>query len=111
LGLNLIPSWALGLILFAGVILAYQPAWTLDSSGMMMSMYRNKLLTAPDGLVSNLVLYRSPSTYFALVYTTVFPDSNARLWGNLNPAGYHWIKHSPACQPTRLIALAAPAAF
>src|SRR6266404_5744589 len=84
-----IPAWALGLILFAGIIFAYQPAW---HAGFIWDddvyVTENKLLTAPDGLYRIWFSTDSPSQYFPLVYTA-FRLERA-LWG-LNPAGYHWI--------------------
>src|SRR5882724_3862302 len=86
---NSIPPWALGLILIAGVVLAYQPAW---HAGFIWDddvyVTENKLLTDPDGLHRIWFSTDSPSQYFPLVYTT-FRLERA-LWG-LNPAGYHWV--------------------
>jgi protein O-mannosyl-transferase len=75
------------LLLAAGTILAYRPAW---HGGFLWDddayVTNNELLTAPDGLQRIWFSFDSPSQYFPLVYTT-FRIERA-LWG-LNPAGYH----------------------
>src|SRR5712691_2798397 len=87
--LKSIPHWVPGLILFASVLLAYQPAW---HAGFIWDddvyVTENKLLTVPDGLRRIWFSTDSPSQYFPLVYTT-FRLEHA-FWG-LNPAGYHWV--------------------
>src|SRR5882724_8289065 len=87
--LKSIPPWVLGLILFAGVILAYQPAW---HAGFIWDddvyVTENKLLTAPDGLRRIWFSLDSPSQYFPLVYTSFRLEHALR---GLHPAGYHWV--------------------
>ncbi len=79
----------LGILLVAGVMLAYQPVWR---AGYIWDddiyVTTNQLLTAPDGLKRIWFSFDSPSQYFPLVYTT-FRIEHA-LWG-LDPAGYHWV--------------------
>jgi protein O-mannosyl-transferase len=78
----------LALVLVAGTILVYQPAW---HAGFIWDdddyVTNNSLLSAPDGLKRIWFSLESPSQYFPLVYTT-FRLEHA-LWG-MNPAGYHW---------------------
>ncbi|MEP6821222.1 MAG: tetratricopeptide repeat protein [Chthoniobacterales bacterium] len=79
----------LGILLVAGVLLAYQPVWR---AGYIWDddvyVTTNQLLTAPDGLQRIWFSFDSPSQYFPLVYTT-FRIEHA-FWG-LDPAGYHWV--------------------
>ncbi len=81
-------AWLGCLLLLAGTILVYQPAW---HAGFIWDdddyVTNNRLLTAPDGLRRIWFSLESPSQYFPLVYTA-FRLERA-LWG-LNPAGYHW---------------------
>ena len=80
--------WLGCLLLVAGTILVYQPAW---HAGFIWDdddyVTNNRLLTAPDGLKRIWFSLESPSQYFPLVYSA-FRLEHA-LWG-LNPAGYHW---------------------
>ncbi len=82
-------SWLFGLLLIAGVVCAYQPAW---HAGFIWDdtdyVTENPLLTAPDGLWRIWFSTDSPSQYFPAVYTT-FRMEHA-LWG-LNSTGYHWV--------------------
>jgi protein O-mannosyl-transferase len=82
-------SWGLGLLLFAAVIFAYQPAW---NAGFIWDdddyVTHNPLLTAPDGLQRIWFSTDSPSQYFPLTYTN-FRLQHA-IWG-LNASGYHWV--------------------
>ncbi len=82
-------AWFLGLLLVAGVIFAYQPAW---NAGYIWDddayVSQNPLITAPDGLVRIWFSRDQSSQYFPLVYTS-FRLEHA-LWG-LEPAGYHWV--------------------
>jgi tetratricopeptide (TPR) repeat protein len=77
------------LILAAGTIFAYRPAW---NGGFLWDddvyITNNELLTAPDGLRRIWFSLDSPSQYFPLVYTT-FRIERA-VWG-LDPPGYHWV--------------------
>jgi len=79
----------LGLLLVAGVFVAYLPAmhggflWDDD-----VYVIQNILLTAPDGLKRIWFSFDSPSQYFPLTYTTFRLERS--LWG-LNPLGYHWV--------------------
>ncbi len=86
-GLNRIP-YALGVLLVAGVVFAYQPAW---HAGYIWDddayVTENPLLSAPDGWSQIWFSADQPSQYFPLVYTALRLES--RLWG-LNPTGYHW---------------------
>src|SRR6476661_4603055 len=81
--------WLLAILLVAGVIFAYAPAW---HAGFIWDddkyVTQNELLTAPDGLRRIWFSLDSPSQYFPLVYTT-FRFERA-LWA-LNPAPYHVI--------------------
>lgn len=82
-------SWALGLMLVASVVFAYQPAW---KAGFIWDddiyVTQNELLTAPDGLKRIWFSTDAPSQYFPLVYT--FFRFEHALWG-LHAAGYHWV--------------------
>ncbi len=82
-------AWLWGLLLVAGVILAYQPAWR---AGFIWDdddyVTENPLLTAPDGLRRIWFSTDAPSQYFPLVYTTLRLEH--ALWG-LNPLGYHGV--------------------
>jgi protein O-mannosyl-transferase len=82
-------GWVCGLFLVAVTLVAYGPAWgagfVWDDS---VSLTRNPLLTAPDGLRRIWFSLDSPSQYFPLTYTSFYLERG--LWG-LNPAGYHLI--------------------
>ncbi len=79
----------LGILLIAGVLVAYQPVW---HAGYIWDddqyVTANQLLTAPDGLKRIWFSFDSPSQYFPLTYTTLRIEH--ALWG-LNPVGYHWV--------------------
>lgn len=79
--------WAI--VLLAGTVLAYQPAWQAgfvwDDDAYVTD---NPLLSAPDGLRRIWFSTDSPSQYFPLVYTVLRLEYGA--WG-LNATGYHWV--------------------
>jgi tetratricopeptide (TPR) repeat protein len=82
-------DWLPGLLLIAGVMLAYYPAW---HAGFIWDddvyVVNNRLLTAPDGLWRIWFSFDSPSQYFPLVYTSFRLEY--ALWG-LAPLGYHCV--------------------
>jgi len=79
--------WLLGLLLAAGTIIAYQPAWR---AGFIWDddvyVTNNPLLSAPDGLKRIWFSMHSHSQYCPLVITTF--RFECMLWG-LNSVGYH----------------------
>jgi tetratricopeptide (TPR) repeat protein len=80
-------AWLPGLLLLTAVLAIYRPVW---HAGYIWDddryVYRNELLSAPDGLQRIWLGRDLPSQYFPLVYTT-FRFEHA-LWG-VQPDGYH----------------------
>jgi tetratricopeptide (TPR) repeat protein len=88
LSLARLKSWCLGLLLVAGILFAYQPAW---HGGFIWDdeshVVHNPHLYEPDGLKRIWFSLEAPQ-YYPLVFTT-FRLERA-LWG-LNPTGYHFV--------------------